>query len=470
MEMIDFSKFKFYDNDIPLIDTKSDSIPILISDDMNYLSRYLDDIEMTFVKSSGYFSSKVDTLFLSSTAGNLKSILIKPAKKKRFLIGDRIARLPPGSYFIRDNLSDELAVEVVLGFCFSSYKYQPFKKKKEAFEVLLCIPNNVNEKKVIAFLKAEFFVRNLINTPAAFLGPKNFENVIKKFAKEKQLKFSSIIGEELIKKNFPMIYTVGKAGREAPRFIELNWGKSDNYKVTLVGKGVCFDTGGLNIKSGTSMSVMKKDMAGAASVLGLAEIIICLNLEVSLTVLIPIVENSISSQSFRPGDVLLSRKGLSVEVNNTDAEGRLILADALHYADEGRPDLLVCMATLTGAARVALGPDIVPFYTDDDSFSDTLLNFSQENFDPVWRLPFHSEYENMIDSTVADLDNAPKSGMAGSITAALFLKKFVEMSTSFVHCDIFAWSLSDYPGRPIGGIMQGVRSLFTAIESQVKKD
>ena len=468
--MIDFSKLKCFEGFIPLISNHSDSIPILISDDINCLSGYLDNLEMKYVLSSGYFSSKINTLFVPSTAGSLKLILIKPSGKKRFVIGSRIARLPPGSYYIKSNLSEELAFEVVLGFCFSSYKYQPFKKKKENFDVLLCIPKNVNKKRIIAFSRAEFFVRNLINTPASFLGPNNFENVIKLFAKEKCFTFESIIGEDLVRQNFPMIHTVGKAGREAPRFIELNWGKSNNYKVTLVGKGVCFDTGGLNIKSGTSMGNMKKDMAGAASVLGLAECIVSLNLEVSLKVLIPIVENSISSQSFRPGDVLLSRKGLTVEVNNTDAEGRLILADALSYADEGKPDLLVCMATLTGAARVALGQDIVPFYCDEDTFSATLISCSQENCDPMWRLPFYSEYEDMIESNVADLDNAPKSGMAGSITAALFLKKFVEMSTSFVHCDIFAWSLSDYPGRPIGGIMQGVRSLFTAIESQVKKD
>jgi leucyl aminopeptidase len=212
---------------------------------------------------------------------------------------------------------------------------------------------------------------------------------------------------------------------------------------------------------------MKKDMGGAASVLGLADCIIRLNLNVSLKVLIPIVENSISALSFRPGDVLRSRKGITVEVNNTDAEGRLILADALSYGDDGKPDLLICMATLTGAARVALGPDIAPFYSDSEEFSKTLTECALLTCDPVWRLPFHAEYEYMIEPDIADLDNAPKSSLAGSITAALFLKRFVEKSMNFIHLDLFAWSPSTKPGRPVGGLMQGVRALFTTIEKQI---
>ena len=460
-------KLNFYNTFVPLIDNRSDAVPILLSDDKSYLSTLLSRVELTYTVSTGYFLSKVNTVLIPDASGNLKLILIKPSRKKRFLIGDRIARLPSGKYKIKTQLAKEIAFEVSLGFCLSLYKFQKFKKETKSSDVLLCIPNNVNAEKIRAFCRAEYFVRNLVNTPASHLGPDNLEAVVKSFAKAKGVKFKTIIGKDLLKKNFPMVYNVGKAAAEAPRFVELNWGRSDSFKITLVGKGVCFDTGGLNIKLGASMGTMKKDMGGAASVLGLADCIMSLNLDVSLKVLIPIVENSIASPSFRPGDVLLSRKGLTVEVNNTDAEGRLILADALHYADQGKPDLLVCMATLTGAARIALGPDIVPFYSNNESFSNSLLKCSRLSCDPVWRLPLHSEYENMIEPTIADLDNAPKSGMAGSITAALFLNRFVENTDIFVHLDIFAWSSNTEPARPIGALMQGVRALYTAIEEKM---
>ncbi len=468
--MTDDAQFEYYDNFVPLSQQSRDAIPIVISDDENYLRGYLDHLDMKFLLAVDYFSSRVNRGLIPDKSGNLKLILIKPSIKKRFLIGHRIALLPSGKYKIENSVPKKLAFEITLGFCLAAYKFQQFRKKKENFNVLLCIPQNVDEEKIKAFAQAEFFVRNLINSPASHLGPIRFENVVKSFAKEKGASFKSILDIEILKKNFPMIYAVGKAGAEAPRFLELNWGNAEHFKLTLVGKGVCFDSGGLNIKSGGSMGIMKKDMGGAASVLGLADCIMRLKLNVSLKVVIPIVENSISCNSFRPGDVLTSRKGLTVEVNNTDAEGRLILADALHYADEENPDLLICMATLTGAARVALGPDIVPFYSTDDGFSKILTDCSKESCDPVWRLPFYSEYEHMIEPVIADLDNSPKSGMAGSITAALFLKRFVEDSGIFVHCDIFSWTASSQPGRPVGGLMQGVRALYSALELLVNNN
>jgi leucyl aminopeptidase len=460
---------KLYESYVPLIDDQTNSIPIIISDNEEYLSGLLSQAEITYVRSLEFFHSKTNIVFLSGEKGNFKLIILKPSSKTRFLIGERIASLPAGSYKIESHLTSQSAFEVTLGFCLSSYKYQDFRKKKEVFGVKLCIPKNVNTDKIKAFARAEFFARNLINTPASHLGPNNLEKVIKFFAKERGATFKTIVGDELLNQNFPMIHAVGRAGFESPRFVVLEWGSPNSYKVTLVGKGVCFDTGGLNIKSGSSMGTMKKDMGGAASVLGLADCIMSSDLNVSLKVLIPIIENSISAASFRPGDVLKSRKGITVEVNNTDAEGRLILADALSYADDEKPDLLICMATLTGAARVALGPDIAPFYTDDEAFSKTLIECSLLACDPVWRLPFYAEYEYMIEPAIADLDNAPKSGMAGSITAALFLKKFVEKSGTFVHLDVFAWSPNTKPARPIGGLMQGVRALYTALENRLSE-
>ena len=463
-------KNKLYENYVPLIDDVSNAVPLVISDNEDYLSDLLSKAEITYIRSLEFFRSKINTVFLSDEEGKLKLIIIKPSQKMRFLIGDRIANLPSGSYKIISELTSEVAFELTLGFCLSSYKFQDFLNKKEAFDVKLCNPKNVNIDKVKAFARAEFFTRNLINTPASHLGPNKLEEAVKYFSEERGANFRTIVGDELLSQNFPMIHAVGRAGTEPPRLVELEWGRPGGYKVTLVGKGVCFDTGGLNIKPGSSMGTMKKDMGGAASVLGLADCIISLNLNVSLKVLIPIVENSISALSFRPGDVLLSRSGMSVEINNTDAEGRLILADTLSYSNEDSPDLLICMATLTGAARVALGPDIAPFYTNDEDFSKTLIESSLSTYDPVWRLPFHSEYEDMIEPYIADLDNAPKSGMAGSITAALFLKRFVKKSVNFVHLDVFAWSINAKPGRPIGGLMQGVRALCTALEKLLSKD
>jgi leucyl aminopeptidase len=267
-----------------------------------------------------------------------------------------------------------------------------------------------------------------------------------------------------------MIHVVGRASKQEPRLIDIIWGDERSFKVTLVGKGVCFDTGGLNIKPGSSMGLMKKDMGGAATVLGLASMIMEAKLDVRLRVLIPAVENSISSDSFRPQDILHSRKGLTVEVNNTDAEGRLVLADALSFADEEQPDLLICMATLTGAARVALGPDIAPFFTNDDNFAQKIMDNGKKYYDPVWRMPFWDPYEKMIEPEVADLDNAPQSSFAGSVTAALFLRRFVEKSKIFVHFDIFGWSETRKIARPKGGVGMASRTLFHLIKDHTEKN
>ncbi len=272
---------------------------------------------------------------------------------------------------------------------------------------------------------------------------------------------SVIQGEDLKGANLPLIHTVGRAAERAPRLIDMRWGNS-GPALTLVGKGVCFDTGGLNLKPGNSMSLMKKDMGGSATVLGLAHMIMALETPVRLRVLIPAVENSISGNAFRPGDVLTSRKGLTVEINNTDAEGRLVLADALALADEETPDLIVSMATLTGAARVAVGPDLAPFYTDHAEHASALEAAADRVSDPVWRMPFHAPYESLIEPDIADLDNAPSGGFGGSITAALFLRRFVE-SAPYMHFDIYGWQPSAAPGRPKGGVGQGARALLEAL-------
>jgi leucyl aminopeptidase len=270
----------------------------------------------------------------------------------------------------------------------------------------------------------------------------------------------SIVGDDLLEKNFPMVHAVGRASSRPPRLIELTWGEAFHPKVTLVGKGVCFDTGGLNLKPDAGMLLMKKDMGGAATALTIAQMVILAKLKVRLRVLIPAVENSVSGSAFRPGDVLQSRAGITVEIGNTDAEGRLILADALALADEEEPDLLIDFATLTGAARVALGPDLPPFYTDDEGLAGEIADAGDAVADPVWRLPLWRPYESMLDSKVADINHISSGGFAGSVTAALFLSRFVEKAKAWAHFDIFGWVPAEKPGRPFGGEPQAARLVF----------
>src|SRR5690606_7458615 len=310
----------------------------------------------------------------------------------------------------------------------------------------------------------EFLTRDLINTPASDMGPKQLEASARKLANDIGASIEVTTGEALLKSNLPLIHAVGRAAEQAPRLIDIRLGDSGPM-LTLVGKGVCFDTGGLDIKPPSSMGLMKKDMGGAATVLGLLKMLAGTGAaqRLRLRVLIPAVENSIAGNAFRPGDVLGSRKGLTVEVNNTDAEGRLVLADALTLGAEENPDLMISYATLTGAARVALGPDIPPFYCDDDATAQSIQTAAMQAGDPMWRMPFWEPYETMIEPDIADLDNAPSGGMAGSITAALFLRRFAEGAGRYVHLDIYGWQPVAAPGRPKGGVGQGARAILHAL-------
>ena len=323
-------------------------------------------------------------------------------------------------------------------------------------------PAGVDSNRLEIIANAEALTRDLINTPASDMGPADLESAARAVAAQFAAHLSVTTGDALLMANFPMIHAVGRAAApdRAPRLIDMTWGTRGPH-LTLVGKGVCFDTGGLDIKPASSMGLMKKDMGGAATVLGLAQMIMGLNLPLRLRVLIPAVENSIGSDAFRPQDILTSRNGLTVEINNTDAEGRLVLADALAFACEANPDLVISMATLTGAARVAVGPDIAPFFTDDDATAATIANAAQTAGDPVWRLPFHAPYEALIEPGIADLDNAPGGGMAGAITAALFLRRFT--TGPYVHFDIYGWQPTAAPTRPKGGVGQGARALLAAL-------
>ena len=381
-------------------------------------------------------------------------------RRNRFGVVANIASLPEVILeLIHQDI--KIAQEFALGFLLSKYRFTRYAPNPSQKAELIC-PAGVDERQLQAIIEGEFLTRDLINTPANDMGPDELEAAARDLADECGAQITVVTGQDLIVQNFPMIHAVGRASLRAPRLIDITWG-SAGPRLTLVGKGVCFDTGGLNIKPGSSMGLMKKDMGGAAHVMGLAKMIMASNMPLQLRVLIPAVENAISGDAFRPQDILTSRKGLTVEINNTDAEGRLVLADALALADETPPDLMICMATLTGAARVAVGPDIAPYFTKDASLSHSIATAASSIDDPVWQLPLHAPYEAMIEPGIADLDNAPAGGFAGATTAALFLQRFVTETIRFVHFDCYGWQPNSAPARPKGGVGQGTRALFHAL-------
>ena len=435
--------------------------------DADDLSQALDDLTKTqraWADAQGFAAELGQIVMLPGDDGTIAQVLIghgtaKQRARGRFHLGAVAAKLPKGSYRIASGLEGAALEEAALAWLLAGYSFDRYRKPAKEIAGLVA-PVGVDAARIAAIANAEALTRDLINTPASDMGPQELEEAARKLAGEQGAAISVTAGDELIPANFPMIHAVGRASTRAPRLIDMRWGDS-GPQLTLVGKGVCFDTGGLNIKPGSSMGLMKKDMGGAATVLGLAQMIMALGLKLRLRVLIPAVENSIAGNAFRPQDILTSRKGLTVEINNTDAEGRLVLADALTLSDEDKPDLVISMATLTGAARVAVGPDLSPFYTDSDDHAGALAQAAARVADPVWRMPFHQPYEAMIEPGIADLDNAPSGGMAGSITAALFLRRFVE--SPYIHFDIYGWQPSAAPSRPKGGVGMGARAILDAL-------
>lgn len=383
----------------------------------------------------------------------------------RFHLAAARPALPAGFYRLVARMSAGELENAALGWLLSGYRYNQHRARRAEADsptAELVAPEGVDARRVEAIAAGEALTRDLINAPASDLGPDELETAIRDLGARHEAEVSAVRGMELLEGGFPMIHAVGRASARPPRLVELRWGESGPL-LTLVGKGVCFDTGGLNLKPGAAMSLMKKDMGGAAVVIGLASIIMTLGLRLRLRLLIPAVENAVGGESFRPGDILRSRKGLTVEIGNTDAEGRLVLADALAYADENPADLMVSMATLTGAARTAVGPDLAPFYVTDPAAASALEKAGEAASDPVWRMPFWDPYETMIEPGIADLDNAPSGGFAGSIVAALFLRRFVTETPSYVHFDIYGWQPKAAPGRPKGGVGQGARALLAAL-------
>lgn len=395
--------------------------------------------------------------------GRLSRVLcLIPKNNGFFATGDLAFALPEGHYQFETDSVDLFDATLVFGL--GAYQFTRYKKPTRA-PAKLVLSKTIDQTFLFSLMQAIYDVRDLINTPTDDLGPSEFADWIDTFAKAHQATVRHIIGDALITDNYPLIHAVGRASDDAPRLVDLQWGDEAHPKLTLVGKGVCFDTGGLDLKNASNMLLMKKDMGGAAHVLGLARLIMEANLPVRLRVLIPMVENAVSGRAFRPGDVIRSRQGLTIEIGNTDAEGRLILADALTDAVSESPDLLINIATLTGAARVALGTECPAFFTHDHTLAEALYTQSEKTTDPFWRLPFFTPYRDALNSPIADLNNNGDA-YGGAITAALFLNEFVPSHISWIHIDLMAWNLKSRPGRPQGGEAMGLRALWQLIRAR----
>lgn len=424
-----------------------------------------------WIAQTGYEAAAGQTLLIPGAGGRIQTALFGLGKSTHpertpFLPGRLASALPPGTYRF-GNAPDTPAL-AALAFALQSYRYTRYKAATggTAKSARLVVPEGVDGEELRRLVDAVAFGRDLVNTPANDLGPEDLGAVAVDLARAHGALVEVISGEALLDRGFPLVHAVGKGAGRPPCLVDIHWGDASHPKVTLVGKGVVFDTGGLDIKPPSGMAIMKKDMGGAAAILALARLVMQAGLRVRLRVLLPIVENAISGQAFRPGDVYRSRKGLTVEIGDTDAEGRLILADALAAADEDAPALIVDMATLTGAARVALGQDLPPFYTADDTLAADLAAASVATHDPIWRMPLWRPYLPMFDSKIADTNNITSSSFAGSVTAALFLSKFVEKATSWVHFDVYAWNQTARAARPEGGDVQAARAVYAVLKSR----
>jgi len=423
---------------------------------------------LAWAETTNFSASAGEILLLPDSAGGLSGVLLGVGTQADAMaLAALPAKLPPGAYRLADGAPAAVAANAALAWALGCYRFTTYKSSPKASEwPQLVVSKETDLARLARLNRAIYMTRDLINTPAADMGPEVLHHLVEDLAQTHNASFTAIVGDELLAQNYPLIHAVGRAAMQAPRLLDLRWGRADAPRVTLVGKGVCFDTGGLNLKPGNYMELMKKDMGGAAIAIALADALMSAGFDIQLRLLVGAVENAIGPDAFRPGDVLPSRKGLSVEIGNTDAEGRLILADMLAEADTETPALMVDFATLTGAARVAMGPEVVPFYTHDDALAADLQQRSHEIHDPMWRLPLWAGYQGWLESQIADVNHISNSPMAGSITAALFLSKFVEPTTSWMHCDVYAWNVKARVGRPVGGEAQALRSIYSYVEEK----
>ena len=454
-------------------DATSSDVPIWLVEKGDPLTTIpLESAQRSWLEAMGFVGNARQQTVLPGADGHIAGVAFgmgdgaagAPCGPSELLLGHLAQTLPPGTYRLGQMPQNPGLAALAWGL--GSYKFGRYKGTNRELPPKLRMPGGVNGASVIDSVDAVWRARDLINTPASDLGPGELEAATRDLAKRYGANVTVITGDDLLAQNFPMIHAVGRASSRAPRLIDVSWGRADAPTVTLVGKGICFDTGGLDIKPAAGMLLMKKDMGGAAAALTLAHMIMGQKLDVRLRVLIAAAENSVAGNAFRPGDVLTSRAGTTVEVGNTDAEGRLVLADALTLADEEAPQSVYVFATLTGAARVALGPDLPAFFTDDDAFAADLVATSAQVGDPVWRLPLWCGYESKLDSQVADMNNIWNAPFAGSIVAALFLKRFVKKTRRFAHFDLYGWRPSATALGPQGGEPQTARGLLAVLKKE----
>jgi leucyl aminopeptidase len=425
----------------------------------------LNAAQRNWLDSNGFDAKPGSVCLLSDANGKLARVVVGvDAQDPLAALAALPMTLPVGEYAIA---TESLALDpqlAALGWALGAYQFTRYRKAKRDAATLAVDAKTLT---VLApLIEATALVRDLVNTPTEDMGPKQLADAVKHLGKAHKAKVREWVGDELLEDNFPTIHAVGRASHRAPRLIELNWGKSSDPKLVVVGKGVCFDTGGLDLKPSDGMRWMKKDMGGAAHAIALAGLVMQAKLPVRLTLLIPAVENAVAGNAMRPGEVIITRAGHSVEIDNTDAEGRLVLCDALAYSVEQKPELIIDFATLTGAARVALGPDLPALFANDDAVADAALACGRAVADPLWRLPLWRPYRKMLDSYLADFANAGASRHAGAITAALFMERFLPEGMPWVHLDTYAWNDADRPGRPRGGEAMGLRALFAYLQKR----
>jgi leucyl aminopeptidase len=420
----------------------------------------------SWLEASGFKAKGGAVALLPGANGTLeRALLVASDPPEPWDVAALQAALPAGAWRIEDRAGLLPPGQAALGWALAAYRFTRYRADDNE-RPLLVLPEGAGVRRAGTLAEATWLARDLINTPANDLGPEQLAAAIEGVAGRFGAACKVIAGEELLAANYPAVHAVGRASARSPRLVDLTWGEADAPKLTLVGKGVCFDTGGLDIKPSSNMLLMKKDMGGAAVMLALAQCVMALGLPVRLRLLVPAVENSIGGAAFRPGDVLKMRNGSTVEITNTDAEGRLVLADALAEADGEQPALLLDAATLTGAARVAVGPELPALFTADEAVAEALLRHGTRECEPLWRLPLHAPYLRYMKSPVADLANASSKAFAGAITAALFLKEFVRQTSAWAHLDLFAWNDEALPGRPRGGEATALRPLLALVEER----
>ena len=455
---------------LPFVDRSSSAVPVQFVPESRWRSWLKEQTASSraWIESTGVAGKAGDLAMLPGDNGKAAgAVLVLSAKPNLWDFGALATRLPDGTWKLASATDPVSPTDAAVAIGLGTWRFERYRSRKAKPVAKLVWPDGADKKRATAMIEALCLARDLITTPSSDMGPAELAAAAQSLAKQHGAKLKVIVGNDLLKQNYPMVHAVGRASARLPRLIDLRWGNARHPKVTLVDKGVCFDTGGLDLKPASGMLNMKKDMGGAATMMAVAAMVMAAKLPVRLRLLVPAVENSVSGNAFRPLDVVPTRKGITVEIGNTDAEGRLILCDALHEGASEKPMMMVDCATLTGAARVALGTDLPALFCNDDRLADDLLAAGRAVNDPMWRLPLFAGYRRLLDSKVADINNAPGVAFGGAITAALYLKEFVPDGVPWAHFDMMAWNNGSRPGRPEGGEAQAARAIFAAIEKRV---